>query len=320
MKNLIVSIVILIVGGQLVACTNAEQSTNSDKEQKLTIYTTIYPVQYALERIGGDTVSVETVLPPGVDVHTYEPTTKIMTDVAKSDAFIYLGSGMEGFADSMADALSSHDLTLVELGRHEALFHMENIATNNEDNPSHHHDTDGHNHGEHDPHVWLDPLRMIEISSLLRDTLTELNPSKTNYYTNNFNLVKDDLIDLDESYTEALDNQTNKKILVSHAAYGYWEDRYGLEQLSIHGLSSSNEPSQKELTEIIDQAETYELDYIIFEQNSSNRISEIIQEHLQAKTLIIHNLSVLMEEDIAANEDYLSLMKKNLSVLHQATE
>lgn len=304
----IISIAIIAIIS--IGCSAPDQAKKS--EDTLTVYTSIYPIQYAVERIGGEAVTVETVYPPGVDAHTYEPTSKEMTTIAKSDAFIYLGAGMEGFAESAADALESQDTKLIELGQHEELFHTEGLH-------QHEHD-DGHDHGDRDPHIWIDPLRMIEMSQLIKDELIELNPDDEGLYNDNFQALKADLLSLDEKYTKTLDAKTNKQILVSHAAFGYWEERYDIEQLSINGLSSSSEPSQKELTKIIDQAKKYNLKYIIFEQNSSNRVSEIIQTQIGAKTLIIHNLAVLTEDDISNKEDYISLMNYNLDILDKATQ
>lgn len=303
-------ITIFIVGMITIGCSASDDTKKNSK--KLTIYTSIYPLQYAVERIGGETVNAKSVYPPGADAHTYEPTSKEMTAIAKGDAFIYLGAGMEGFAESAANALASQDIDLVEIGKHEELFNKNNR----------HGDTDehGHEHGDYDPHIWLDPLRMRDMSEIIKDELIRLNPDKEAMYEENFLSLQEDLIALDDDYSDMLHDKKNKKILVSHAAYGYWEDRYGIEQIAINGLSSSSEPSQKELTKIVDQAKKHDLHYIIFEQNSSNRVSEIIQDHIGAEALTIHNLSVLTENDIKNNENYLSLMEYNLDVLDKATE
>ncbi|GGB36293.1 adhesin [Virgibacillus dakarensis] len=311
MKRNVIIITFILLALTVAGCNAAK---DSDKEG-LTIYTSIYPIQYAVERIGGDTVDAKSVYPPGVDAHTYEPTTKTMTSIASGDAFIYLGAGMEGFAESAADALQSEGVQLVELGKHEELFHTD--AEHHEDAD---HADDGHHHGDHNPHIWLDPLRMIDMADLIKQELIELNPDKKTLYTDNFNALKEDLLNLDNSYQETLKAKANKKILVTHAAYGYWEERYGIEQVAIKGLSSSDEPSQKELTSIIDQAKEYKLHYILFEQNSSDRVSTIMQDQLGAKVLRIHNLSVLTEDDIKNEEDYLSLMKHNLEVLDKAID
>lgn len=290
-------------------------TSEGDKQAGMTIYTSIYPIQYATERIGGDTVNVESVYPPGVDAHTYEPTSKEMTSIATSDAFIYLGAGMEGFAETAADALKSEDVDLVELGTNEELFHVEGEDTNEEEHASH----DGHQHGDHNPHIWLDPMRMIDMAGIIKGKLIDLNPSEKELYVKNFKSLKKDLLALDKKYRETLQTKEHKEILVSHAAYAYWEKRYGIDQIAISGLTSSDKPSQKELTHLIDQAKKKDFKYVIFEQNGSDRVSKIIQEQIGAKALQIHNLSVLTEDDIKNNEDYLSLMKHNLEVLDQAT-
>ncbi|WP_170875288.1 metal ABC transporter solute-binding protein, Zn/Mn family [Virgibacillus pantothenticus] len=338
---LILGLITLFVAG----CTKSDGSTENNTD--LNIYTSIYPIQFAVEQIAGETADVHSVYPPGVDAHSYEPTSKDMTNIARSDAFIYLGAGMEGFAESAADALDSEDVKLIELGKNEHLFdkgtkndasghsHEEEAHADSHSDEEKSHDDeaeahndghsdeegahDGHSHGDHDPHIWLDPMRMIELSEIVKDQLIELNPDEKDLYQANFNKLKEQLQSLDHDFQTVLEAKTNKHILVSHAAYGYWEERYGLEQIAINGLSTNNEPSQKELTEIIDQAEKYNLNYIIFEQNTSNRVSKVIQEHIQAKTATIHNLSVLTEKDLENDEDYLSIMKKNLETLDQVT-
>ncbi|WP_337019012.1 metal ABC transporter solute-binding protein, Zn/Mn family [Oceanobacillus massiliensis] len=313
-------ILVLLTFILLAGCASA----NETESEGLEIYTSVYPIEYAVERIAGETATVKTVYPPGVDAHTYEPTTKDMTGIADSDAFIYMGAGMEGFAETAADALASQNVSLIELGQHEELFHTDGGSEHAHETENNHQESeevashDEHNHGDHDPHIWIDPLRMTQMAEIIKDELIEINPEDEALYNENFAALEAELHELDENYTEVLEAKENKHILVSHAAYGYWEERYGTEQISINGLSSSNEASQKELTEIIDQAKEYGLEYIIFEQNGSTNVSKIIQQEIGAESLVIHNLSVLTEEDIDNNEDYMSIMNQNLEILDKA--
>ena len=122
---------------------------------------------------------------------------------------------------------------------------------------------------------------------------------------------------LDEEFQQLITNKTNKKILVTHAAFGYWEERYQLEQISIHGLSTENEPSQKDLIEIVDLANEHDIQHIIFEQNVVTRVSEVIQQEIGAEVKVLHNLSVLTEEDQENERDYFSIMRNNLEVLNE---
>lgn len=315
MKLFKLLITILLLAIVTAGCGST--SSDSNKDADLTVFTTIYPIQYAVERIGGEAVHVQSVYPPGVNAHTYKPTSKEMTTIAEADAFIYLGAGLEGFAETAANALDSQDVKMIELGKHEELFHTDK---NHDEDSEHKDNQDGHTHGSHDPHIWLDPTRMIDMAGLIKGKLIDMNPENKERYIENFSALKKDLLALDKQFKQTLQHKENKEILVSHAAYGYWEQRYGIEQIAISGLSSSDKPSQKELTHIIDLAKEHNLNYVIFEQNGSDHVSKVIQEQIGAEALHIHNLSVLTEEDINNGEDYISLMKHNLKVLDKATD
>lgn len=306
-------IVFLLLGGILAGCGAAG---NQEKVASTpTIYTTIYPLQFIVEEIAGDAVEVVSVYPPGVDEHTYEPTAKDLTQIAEGDAFIYIGAGLEALATTASGALENQDVKLIEVGVHEELF-LSSEHDNHEEEEEEEHD--GHYHGSVDPHIWLDPVRMISIAEIIAEELSDIYPEEQERFKSNLTKLSGELTTLHEEFEELVAGKSNKKLLVTHAAFGYWEDRYGIEQLAIHGISTENEPSQKDLIKIIDTAEKSGVEHIIFEQNVTTRVSEIIQEEIGAEALIIHNLSVLTEEDITEGRDYLSIMRDNLQVLDQA--
>lgn len=308
MKSIRATFIFILLSILFIGCS---QSNDINKNNEFEIYTSLYPFQYITEQIGGDTVAVHSILPPGADAHTYEPTSKEVISIAKGDLFFYLGAGMESFAETVAESLASQDVKLIEIAGDKSLFI----------NGEHEHDDDhGHHHSDYDPHVWLDPLRLIQIAEIIKDELISLNPDAKELYEENYQALNVDLTLLDKSFQDMIEKKKNKQILVSHAAYGYWEDRYGIEQISVNGLSSSSEPSQKELTDIIRQTKKYNLKYILFEENTSNRVSEIIQDEIGAEAAVIHNLEVLTEQDIKDNKDYLSIMQSNLDTLDKVLQ
>ncbi|MFD1172727.1 metal ABC transporter solute-binding protein, Zn/Mn family [Oceanobacillus picturae] len=180
--------------------------------------------------------------------------------------------------------------------------------------------THDHDHGDMDPHVWLDPIRAIALAENIKDQLVELKPEEEETFEANFETLKADLENLDTDFHNLIDSKENPEMIVSHAAYGYWEDNYGVVQIPIAGLSSSEEPSQKELTEVISVAKEKDLKYVIFEQNVTTKVAEVIRNEIGAEPLQLHNLSVLTEEDAENDEDYFSLMKKNLETLDKALQ
>ncbi|MBM6616672.1 metal ABC transporter solute-binding protein, Zn/Mn family [Bacillus suaedaesalsae] len=320
--------------------TPKEETQNAETtDEKLKVYTTIFPLEDFAKRIGGDHVEVVSVFPPGVDAHSFEPTAKTMVDMAKADAFIYTGAGIEGFAEAATEALQNEEVRIVKATEGMDLVKLEEHAHDEEGHDDHDgeeghddhaHDEEGHddhegekehddhNHGGQDPHVWLDPLLAIQLAENILHAFEELNPAAKEEFEQNFNKLKLDLEALDSEFKTVIDTGKTKEILVSHAAYGYWESRYGLEQISVLGLTPTNEPSQQELTEIIKTAEEHNIRYLIFEQNVSSKVADIVKNEIKAEALTLHNLEAITDEDIKNNEDYFSIMKRNLETLKTA--
>ncbi|QQK77044.1 zinc ABC transporter substrate-binding protein [Salicibibacter cibarius] len=177
------------------------------------------------------------------------------------------------------------------------------------------HDGEG---GDGDPHIFLDPVRSIELAENIKDELVELLPEEEAYFEENFEQLSAGLEDVDQELQRVFDEADRNQIIVSHAAYGYWEERYGLEQLSVHGLSSTEEPSQSDLAELVNTAEENDLGYVIFENNVSSNITEVIQNEIGAESLIMRNMESISEDDLEAGEDYFSMMEMNIETLEIA--
>ncbi|ULT56041.1 zinc ABC transporter substrate-binding protein [Neobacillus drentensis] len=290
----------------LSGCTNG---TNQSKEKKdhLTIYTTVFPLQYFSERIGGKYVTAKTIYPPGADEHTYEPSQKDMMNLADSDLFFYIGLGLEGFVEKAKDTLKSENVKLVATAAHLKLpkdphsGKREELGTNNVN-----------------PHVWLDPVYCKEMAAVIRDQFVSKMPQNKELFNKNYDKLAADLDHLNTQYDQTISNAKHKKIMVTHAAFGYWESRYGLEQISISGLSTTNEPTQKELENIISIAEHEGIHYILFEQNVQSNLGKVVQKEMGAKALHIHNLAVLSKENLKNKETYFTLMDTNLKTLETA--
>ncbi|NMH75145.1 zinc ABC transporter solute-binding protein, partial [Bacillus sp. RO2] len=131
---------ILVVFTFLVGCNADNQA--SDGSEKLNVYTTIFPLEDFTKKIGGDHVEVKSVFPPGSDAHTFEPSTKTMSEMASADVFIYTGVGVEGFADKAKDVLENEDVPVVVAGN--------GIELRGEEEHNHEHEDEAHEE-EHNP-------------------------------------------------------------------------------------------------------------------------------------------------------------------------
>ncbi len=297
--------------------------SDAEKEQgsQLKIYTSIYPLQYFAERIGGEHVDVQSIIPPGADGHTYEPTTKELIKIAESDMLIYNGAGFEGFIDKAKNSLDEQDVVFVKAS--------ENIHAGEEGEDAHedHSDHDeGEHEGEHDehahegedPHFWLDPVQAIQMADTIKHEIIELRPELKDEIEANFGTLKKDLQELDGQFEKVAEEAERKEFIVAHSAYGKWEERYGLKQISISGLSPSHEPTQKEAQKIIDYAREHDVRYIIFEKNFTSDVAEMIRKEVDAEVLYLSNLESLTEEQLDAGEDYMSIMRENVQTLKKA--
>ena len=172
---------------------------------------------------------------------------------------------------------------------------------------------EGHDHGDTDPHVWISPKISQNLALSIKNALVEAAPEQKELFEKNYEQLIAELQKLDADFEEMAHNAPNKTFFVSHAAFGYIANTYGLEQIAVAGLNSQDEPSQKELTKIIDLANEKDIKYILFEQNVSSKFTEVIQKEIGAESLVLHNLGVLSKEDIANNETYFTLMNRNLN-------
>lgn len=142
-------------------------------------------------------MNVKSVYPPNVEAHTYEPSSKTMAEISDSDAFIYSGVGVEGFADKAVSTLKNSDVKIVkagegidllsreEEGEHDEHAHEEEHEHGEAEGHDHHHD-----HGDHDPHAWLDPVLAEKMAENIKDQLVKLEPEHEKTFTKNYESLK----------------------------------------------------------------------------------------------------------------------------------
>jgi len=316
MNNKFIFIIFITTILFLAACGNKEVVNEQPKkeENKLQVFTTVYPLQYFTERIGGDAVDVQSIYPPGSDEHTFDPTQKNMMALADADLFFYVGLGLEGFVENAEKTLKNEHVKMVATAEDIPEDMLEVNDAHNDEAGEH----DGHNHGAVDPHVWISPVLSDALAYSIKEALIEATPDKKEEFEKNFESLRNDLLKLDREFIEMASNAQNKTFFVSHAAFGHLADTYGLEQVAIAGFNSQSEPSQKELAELVSFAKDNELKYVLFEQNVSSKLTDVIRKEVGADSLMLHNLGILTTEDIKNKEDYFTLMKYNLNTLSEA--
>lgn len=320
MKKFFLLNIVAVLALITAACGDTNTTTKTNNSNALTVYTTVYPLTYFTQRIGGENVQVKSIYPAGSNEHTFEPTQKDMMALADADLFFYIGLGLEGFVDNAKKTLANEDLTMIATADAVSDEEMAVSEVHEDDHAEEegHEGHEGHDHGKIDPHLWISPQLSVHLAASIKDSLIEKDPDNKETYTKNYDVLVNDLKQLDSDYKEMANASNNKTFFVSHAAFGYLAGTYGLEQVAIAGLNSQDEPSQKELTALVKLAKSMNINTILFEQNISSNLTKVIQNEIGAEALTMHNLGVLTPQDIDQNEDYFTLMEQNLETLSKA--
>jgi zinc transport system substrate-binding protein len=160
-----------------------------------------------------------------------------------------------------------------------------------------------------DPHVWLDPVRYAYQARLIAEALRRPEGAKP---------FGARLLKLDADFERGLARCDRRQIVTSHAAFGYLAHRYRLEQIALTGVTPEAEPTARDLERLVEQVERSGATTIFFETLVSPRLAETVARETGAETAVLNPLEGLTEDEIAAGEDYFSLMRENLRTLREA--
>jgi zinc transport system substrate-binding protein len=170
-------------------------------------------------------------------------------------------------------------------------------------------------HGDSDPHFWLDPARMATLAEEVENQLSELDPDHAADYAARLEDLRVDLTRLDEAYESSLARCEIDTVVVSHDAFGYLE-RYGVHFEPIAGLSPDAEPSPAHLAQLADLIEEERISTVFSETLASPAMAETLARDLAIETAVLDPIEGLGAA--TAEEDYLSLMRSNLEQLEAA--
>lgn len=295
---------IIIGGGVFIWIRNQTPSTVfQGGEKKLSVTTSFYPLYFFATQIAGERADIVNVTPAGVEPHDYEPTSRDRARIEESQLLILNGGGLEAWGENIRKNIDPQRTHIVVAG--EGLITDQRVE-------------DGKT--VVDPHVWLSPILAAQMVEKITQGFAQVDPANSRLYRSNADLLQSKLSALDGAYRQGLARCVQKNIITSHAAFGYLAQTYGLRLLSIAGLSPDAEPSTQELGNIAVFARAHDVHVIFFESLASPKLAETIATEIGATTLVLNPLEGLSESEIAAGENYLSVMEDNLIHLETALQ
>jgi zinc transport system substrate-binding protein len=311
-----------VVGASLVmAGCGADPAATADAgDDRLTVLAAFYPLQFAAERVGGDRVTVDNLTAPGAEPHDLELTPQDVGRVSDADLVVLL----EGFQPAVDEAVAADGAAAAYDVRADARLDLATAGGHEDEHATDEHATDEHATDEHatdehaaegssDPHFWLDPLRLADVSDALAARLGEIDAAGASQYEANAADLRTELEQLDSEMQAGLTGCTVTELVTSHDAFGYLAERYGFTQVGIRGLSPEDEPSAADLARLSDVVTEHGVTTVYSETLVSPELAETVAAETGASTAVLDPLEGIADD--SAGEDYLAVMRANLEVL-----
>ena len=261
-----------------------------DDMENITIYTTVYPITYIINCLYGNYSTISSIYPNDIDVKNYEFTDKQLNDFAGSDLFIYNGlSNEKEIARKLINKNRSLKIIDVSYGL--------NIEFS-EENPA---------------ELWLSPNNYLMLATTVKDNLSDFITSTyiKEEIDKNYKKIQEEISLIDaEIRSIASSSKTKNKntIVVSSNVFRFLEN-YGFNVISL-------EDSKNMTNELKNNFKNKVYEYIFIEDDKTTEAVDSLVKDYEAKTVSVNTMTVLSDEEVKNNEDYLNITKtfiKNLS-------
>jgi zinc transport system substrate-binding protein len=307
-RVVLLALAALAAGGLLSACGGSGSGDGAAAGRTaggpVSVVASFYPIEFAVQQVGGDHVAVTSLTKPGAEPHDVELSPHDVARVAEAGLVVY-AKGFQPAVDTAVDqegSLHAFDVAPVA--------NLDLAAPPEED--------EGRTPAPDaaaakDPHFWLDPQRYAAVATAIGQRLGEADPANAATYTQNATAFTDKLGALDADFRTTLASCARKDLVTSHAAFGYLSERYGFTQVPIAGLSPDVEPSAAQLAQVADFVKNHGVTTIYAETLVEPAFAETIARSTGARLATLDPIEGLTST--SAGHDYLEVMRSNLATL-----
>lgn len=244
-------------------------------------------------QVGGEAITLTTLMAPGQDPHSYEPSTTDLTRVAQAEVIFINGWDLEeGLVSDLANIAGDTPLVPVSAGI-TPLYLGENV--------DHEEDEDGEEEHEHetgapDPHVWLDPQHVQQWVRNIELVLSTVDPANAGLYEANAAAYLQELEALEEYMEETLAPiaPERRKLVTNHDALAYFARRFDFEIVGtvLPAASTLAEPSAQGMVDLVEKMREAGVCTIFTETTANARLAETVAAELdtceQVQVLSLH--------------------------------
>ena len=288
-------------------------------DEKIQIVATLFPQYDFASKIVGDKADVKLLLDSGIEAHNYEPTAKDMiTILNNSDIFLFNGIELEPWTENIVENLKNTNCDIVNVSENIELIKIEDFEKRhiNSEILNEEHEDEHNGHEEiYDEHIWMNPENAIIMIDNILEELCKLDSENSEYYKNNAEKYKAQILQLDEELKNVVDNAQRKEIAVGgEFAYAYLIDAYNINFVSVYNNCGEGEdPSIAKVKSVIDYINKYNIPVVYYEELTEGTVAKMIAEETKAKPMVLYSIHNGNPED----DSYISLMEKNIEALKE---
>lgn len=261
-----------------------------------------------VREVGGDDISLTTLVGPDGDAHGYEPTPSDAKKLADARVLVVNGLDFETWLPKLTKASGFNGQTVTAskgvtprkfAGHGDGHGHGADHDHDAKDGHHHKHGDDHehddhdhdhksghhHHHGDADPHAWQSLANGVIYARNVADGLAAADPAHAQAYRQRADAYVAKLQALDASVrkTFAAIGADRRKVVTSHDAFGYFGDAYGVTFIPAMGVSTDAEPSAREVAAIIEQVRRDKVPAVFVENISSPKLVQQIARETGAK-------------------------------------
>ncbi|GAB3579546.1 metal ABC transporter substrate-binding protein [Calidifontibacter terrae] len=296
-KAAVATLIAAGVTTSLSACGSGDAAAS---DGKVKVVASFYPIEYAVQQIGGSHVDASSLTPAGAEPHDLELTPREVGSLTKADLLVYT----KGFQSAVDQASANAPKTLDLAGAAHLDLNLGSITTIGGA------DTEG---SGTDPHFWLDPTRMKSVGDAVAAQLIKIDPAHKADYTANRATFDTSMTTLDHQFATGLKTCTNRTIVTGHSAFGYLASRYNLRQVGVTGVTPDQEPTPARLRDVAAFVQKNQTTTIYTETLVSPVIAQTVAKNTGAHTAVLDPIEGVTKASAGTN--YLEIMHSNLATL-----
>jgi zinc transport system substrate-binding protein len=308
---------ITLLVGLLAGCGSTSSRTGNNapaqptSTTKLQVVTTFLPMTQFTRAVAGERAEVSQLLPPNAEPHDYQAKPEDVRRLANAQVLVTNGLGMEEFLASTIKNAENPKLRIVDSSR--GVVTLTSEAVTETAGSDHNH---AHEHGELNPHIWLDPKRAIKQVENIRDGLIAADPEGKPVYTANAAQFISELKTLDAEITTSLKAYSGKTFIAYHDFAPYFAQSYGLKAEFLVNLPQEN-PSPADVKRVIQTAKASNLRTLLTDPQVGTQAFAAVAQDLKVQVSVFNSLETGGAEAMQP-QAYLQTMRQNLQNLKSA--